>query len=434
MHDMYDIYNNSYEELRSYYDDTLNKDKTTYKNSNDEPTPMGCVEEMLDKIPSSVWKEGVKVLDPCCGNGNFHLYAWNKLKEAGLSDGEILQDSLYFNDINWDRLANVRKIYRNPANMTMLDFLKYPEEEKYDIVYANPPYAKFTKEGTRASKNHTMVRDFLSKSLNLLKNNGYLVFIIPDNWMSLADRNKVIGEITENQFTYLNIHGAKKWFPKIGSSFTWLVLQKRKAKDDYEVDCKYKGKLWSSVVKSGKRNFIPLLWTETVQSIFSKTIEKNNEKFTVQTSSDLHKYTRRENIRAEQDGKFKYKLIHTPKQTVWADRPHKFQDGYKCFISTTDKYSTFVDSCGMTQSIAFIRCKDQKQAEKYKKILDHELYVFLNNVCRWGNFNNIRILQRFPVPKNEIDIYESFSITKSEQEFIKQFQDMKKISLTKDKK
>ena len=428
---MCDIYNNSYEELKSYYDDVLNKDKTTYKNSNDEPTPLGCIEEMLDKIPSSVWKEGVKVFDPCCGNGNFHLYAWNKLKEGGLSDKEIVQDSLYFNDINWDRLANVRKVYGEPINMTMFDFLKYPEEEKYDIVHANPPYAKFTKEGKRASKNHTMVRDFLSKSLKLLKDNGYLVFIIPDNWMSLADRNKVIEEITENQFIYLNIHGAKKWFPKIGSSFTWLVLQKKRAKDNYEVDCTYKGKVWNSTVKPGKRAFIPLLWTDTAQSIFAKTIEKNNEKFIVQTSSDLHKYTKKENIRTVQDSKFKYKLIHTPKQTVWANRPHKFHNGYKCFISTTDKYSIFVDNCGMTQSIAFIRCKDKKQAENFKKILDHELYVFLNNVCRWGNFNNIRILQKFPVPKNEIDIYGSFSITENEKKFIKQFQNIKNNKLDK---
>jgi hypothetical protein len=114
-------------------------------------------------------------------------------------------------------------------------------------------------------------------------------------------------------------------------------------------------------------------------------------------------------------------LIHTPKQTVYASRPHKFQEGYKVFISTTDKYKVFVDECGMTQSIVFIRCDTKVQAETYKNILEHPLYVFLNNICRWGNFNNIRILQSFPIPQLPVgDIYEYFNITPEEIQYIEE--------------
>ena len=412
------INNNTYEQLKQNFDSVLNVDKSTYKNSNDEPTPIGCIEEMLDRIPDSAWTPNVKILDPCCGNGNFHLYAWNKLRQKGLSNNDIVENNLFFNDINLARLQNVKSLYGNNCNITTHDFLKYPEHEKYDIIYANPPYAKFTKDNKRASKNHTLVRDFLSKSLKLLNDGGYLVYIIPNNWMSLADRNVVIKELTQYQFIHLNIHGAKKWFPKIGSSFTWLVMQKTEAKDDYTVECTYKKQKWESVIRNTQRSFIPLLWSKEVQSIFSKTIEVDNEKFKVQTSSDLHKYTKRDNISATQGETYRHKLIHTPKQTVWADRPHKFQDGYKCFISTTDKYSTFVDNCGMTQSIAFIRCEDKQEALRYSNILNHKLYLFLNNLCRWGNFNNIRILQKFPIPNDPDNIYDSFNITKDEIQFI----------------
>ncbi len=120
---------------------------------------------------------------------------------------------------------------------------------------------------------------------------------------------------------------------------------------------------------------------------------------------------------------FKYKLIHTPKQTVYSSRPHKFQDGYKIFISTTDKYNVFIDNCGMTQSIAFILCLDEEQAKKYVQILQHPLYVFINNICRWGNFNNIRILQNFPIPTveyygNHRELYNHFNISSEEIEYI----------------
>ena len=77
----------------------------------------------------------------------------------------------------------------------------------------------------------------------------------------------------------------------------------------------------------------------------------------------------------------------------------------------------------MTQSIVFILCLNEEQAQKYLQILQHPLYVFINNICRWGNFNNIRILQSFPIPTieysgNHQEIYDHFNITKEEQEYI----------------
>ena len=109
--------------------------------------------------------------------------------------------------------------------------------------------------------------------------------------------------------------------------------------------------------------------------------------------------------------------MHTPKQTVWASRAHKYQDGYKVFISTTDKYGVFVDSCGMTQSIAFIRCSSEEEAHKLAKILEHPIYKFINDICRWGNFNNIRILQNLPIIR-DVDPYDALNITSEEREFI----------------
>ena len=90
--------------------------------------------------------------------------------------------------------------------------------------------------------------------------------------------------------------------------------------------------------------------------------------------------------------------------------------------TTTDKYKVFVDNCGMTQSIVFIRCSCLDDANHIKMVLEHPLYVFINNLCRWGNFNNIRILQSFPIPQidsyDEDAIYKYFNITEQEIKFI----------------
>ena len=422
------IETSTFEELKIYYDDVLNKDKSTYKSSNDEPTPISCIQEMLQKIPNELWeRDNLQILDPCCGNGNFTLPLFYKLLSQ-YSKTDILEKIMKFNDINEQRLANVRKIYRSDLYNVQIgnnDFLSINGNSVlYDLILTNPPYAKFLENGKRASKNHNLIKDFVEKALSLLKPNGYLLFITPDNWLSYADRNTLIETSTCLQIIHLDIHSAKKYFKKIGSSFTWYVIQNRPFYKNIEISGMWKNKPYSGSVISQKRKYIPLLYNETVRSILSKTID--NEaliKYEIKTSSDLHRYTKTQFISNDMCETYKYKLIHTPKQTVYASRPHKYQEGYKVFISTTDKYHVFVDNCGMTQSIVFILCDSEEQAKKYVKILQHPLYLFINNICRWGNFNNIRILQRFPIPLIDYsgshdEIYNFFQITREEIKYM----------------
>ena len=415
--------NSSFNELQTYYDNILNQDKDTYKTSNDESTPINCVCEMVNKIPEELWnRNNLSILDPCCGNGNFFVVILFKLLVKN-NKKTILEDILLFNDINNDRLNNIRKIFCNEKynlQITNEDFITMEfDDKKYDLVVANPPYAKILKNGKRASKNHNLIKIFVEKSLKLLKPEGYLLFITPDNWMSYADRNTLIKTITSLQVIHLDIHNAKKYFKKIGSSFTWYVIQNCESYKDISISGKWKKNKYECAVLSMKRNYIPLLYNSIVQSILSKTIDNVNiQKFHIETSSFLHRYTKSKYISSTETETFKYKLIHTPKQTVYSSKPHKYQEGYKVFISLTSGYNVFIDNCGMTQSIAFVLCSDEEQAKFYSSILKHPLYVFINNICRWGNFNNVRILQHFPIPKDTENIYEYFNITYNERQFI----------------
>lgn len=422
------IDNSNFKTLKEHYDNILNLDKSTYQSSNDEPTPLDCIIDMINKIPEELWdRDDLSILDPCCGNGNFALPVLFKLLDKNHTIKNIVENIIHFNDINIARLNNVKKIYCNNKynlNITSFDYLTNNYTKKYDLVMANPPYAKLLENGKRASKNHNLIKDFIEKTLQILKPNGYLLFITPDNWMSYADRNTLIETLTSLQIIHLDIHSAKKYFKKIGSSFTWYVIQNCNSYKNINVSGIWKKKTYESSVVSCVRKYIPLVYNNIVYNILQKTIDNASlKKFNVKTSSDLHKYTKAEFISDSKNDKFKYKLIHTPSQIVYSSRPHKFQDGYKVFIATTDKYQVFIDNCGMTQSIVFIQCVDETQAKKYLNILQHPLYVFLNNICRWGNFNNIRILQSFPIPEIEYtgehnEIYSYFNISLEEIQFI----------------
>ena len=420
---------NSFEALKEYIDNILNKDRSLFKTSNDEPTPLECCEEMLSKIPSSFWSnKDLKILDPCAGYGNFEIILHKILTNNSYSTKDILEKIITFNEINEKRISLINEIFcghKYKLNITKHDFLEYPNDIKYDLQIANPPYAKFceTKDNNgnivmkRASKNHTLVRDFIKRSLDICKEGGFIVYIVPNNWMSLADRNTIIKLLTKYQFHYLDIGTCKKYFPKVGSSFTYFILEKTPFYKDFNVSCLYRKKIYNSIVKSQLRDFIPLCYNNLVQSILNKVLSGPN-KFGIETTSDLHKYTKRHLIDKKESEEYKYKLIHTDKQTVYSKIPHKYQEGYKVFISTTGEWNLFVDNCGMTQSIAFIRTNDEESAKKYKKILEHPLYKFINDVCRWGNFNCIRILQRMSIPEDDNDIYKSFDISKEEICFI----------------
>ncbi len=393
-----------FEVIKNYFN-ALNEDQNHFINSNDICTPMECVKEMVDKIPVEFWDiKNLKILDSCCGNGNFHAYVATKTPLK----------NLYFNDINEKRIDNLIQYFGKNVNLTNKDFLSFNDDEKYDLIVSNPPYAKFN-DNVRVSKNHNLSRGFIEKALLLTKDGGYILFIVPNNWMSYSDRNILPKELSKFQFLHLDIHGAKKWFSKVGSSFTWFLLQKVPNKKAFTIANNYIIKDEQEVILDKNSNYIPLYYSKIVKSIFDKTINnKENTKYLIETTSNLHRFTKKEFISEEKTTEFKYRLIHTPTQTVWSKIPHKYQNGFKVFISLTNQYSTFIDDCGMTQSVAFVRCKDLKEAKKVKQELDNEIYIFINNLTRYGNFNNIRILQQFP-------ILNTFTITTKELDFIQSF-------------
>lgn len=393
--------------------DNLNIDKSHFVNSNDICTPMDCVKEMVDSIPENFWQQSnLKILDSCCGNGNFFAYIALKTPLS----------NLYFNEINPKRIANVYDYFGKNINLTTQDFLTFNEiysneNDKFDLVVSNPPYAKFNNSNDkRVSKNHNLSRDFIFKALQITKKGGYILFVVPNNWMSFSDRNILPKLLSNYQFLYLDIGGAKKYFKNVGSSFTWFLLQKIDNTKPFLVNNNYvfKNDL-QSVILDKNSSFIPLYYSEIVRSILNKTINnKSLPKYNIQTSSNLHKTTKKQYLSNAKNDEFKYKIIHTPTQTIYSKQAHIYQNGYKVFLSLTNQFQVFIDNCGMTQSIAFIRCENKAQAEQIKTELEQPIYKFLNNITRYGNFNNVRVLQNFPK-------WNSFELTPQENDFINNF-------------
>ena len=106
------IGNKSVEDIFCVYN-ALNTDQSHFTSRDDICTPMECVKTMIDYIPEELWKrKNIKILDACCGNGNFGAYCQFKT--------DI--NNIYFNDINDKRLENCKTLL-NPAHIMKMDIL-----------------------------------------------------------------------------------------------------------------------------------------------------------------------------------------------------------------------------------------------------------------------------------------------------------------------
>jgi hypothetical protein len=174
------------------------------------------------------------------------------------------------------------------------------------------------------------------------------------------------------------------------------------------------------------RSYLPLLYGRVVQSILEKTVEQGHGGPTIgaAVSCEFHRTTKKAILSDCQTVLFCHRVVHTPTQTLWASRAHALQGRVKIFISITDKYSVWVDAgeSGMTQAVLYVLCGSVSEAECLRAQLMHPLFVFLNNICRWGKFNNIRVVQSFPkIPMGVVDergIFDYFGLTDSERVFV----------------
>jgi hypothetical protein len=205
-------------------------------------TSMVLVNEMLDKLPVDVWKNSsLKWLDPCCGMGNYSIAAYLRLME-GLKDEikdvsarkkHILENMLYMCEINMKNVFICKQIFdinnEYKLNVHQGDFLEFNPKvtfnvDEFDIIYGNPPYQE--KEATGDNK---LYLEFTKISLKILKDNMYLLFITPrsilDYLLHVEKNRKYIDNFY--QLKYIAIETSNKYFPNVGSTFAYFLLEKK---------------------------------------------------------------------------------------------------------------------------------------------------------------------------------------------------------------
>ena len=419
-------------------------------------TPLELVNEMLDKLPNEVWSNpNLKFLDPATGIGNFPVMVYLKLMD-GLKYFElnpekrrkhILENMLYMVEIDKLNVFLLKKVFcgniynlnifegsfvketnnkkvdilfgNKPINKKEnLEFEKKISEIKFDIILGNPPFQNTDENGKRKAILNNLWSLFLYYSYNLIKTNGYLLFINPTGWMTNGFKYKDI--LYKNWLIYLNINECDKWFPSVGSQFSYYLIQKTTQKKDTFVVCKYNKKIYkSTLLISNNLEFIPSLLTKESLSIIKKFYNNDIEKISFNSSNELHHFYKKQLV-GECNKKFIYPIRHTKKNNnLCSSIQHSLFNKNKILLNISGDLEPIYDNgkLGMTEAQMYLLTNKKN----YINILNSKLYKFIFKICKWSGFNILSIFKDIPfITENKTDeeLYKIFKLTKDEIKLI----------------
>jgi len=131
---------------------------------------------------------------------------------------------------------------------------------RYDIIVANPPYSKVDKKFVEINKGKIKTQpiwqDFVKKSINNLKEDGYMVMVHPGGW---KDSDGIFKEtqnlLKERQVLELNINDDRKGFQLFGktTSFDYYILKNCKNYTKTKIVCDN----IETIIDISKMDFIP---------------------------------------------------------------------------------------------------------------------------------------------------------------------------------
>ncbi len=142
---------------------------------------IGFVETPLEiarlMVKLSTVKKNSSVLDTGCGMGVF----LDELDKAGYTN-------CYGIEIDQELYEVCKRKFEGKYTILLSDFLTFNPKEKFDLIIGNPPYVHFnqlTLETQEITKKILKTREcdiyyaFILKSIELLKDNGELIYIVP---------------------------------------------------------------------------------------------------------------------------------------------------------------------------------------------------------------------------------------------------------------
>jgi hypothetical protein len=245
---MYNKVKKIYEMTENEIDEFMNQHLPTKKLEKDKYgevfTSPVLINKILDLFPKSVWTNSkLTWLDPSVGVGFFMICVYIRLMN-GLKKWEpnekkrskhIIENMLYMVEINKKNCNICKTIFGANVRLICGDFLadlKFQgrDDTSFDCIVGNPPFQDdygLSKQGKRINggKSKLYERIFL-KSFSILKNGGYLSFVVPDNIFS-GNGSHSYQTLIQNHIPFISFNPSNQsYFHKIQQPVCYFILHK----------------------------------------------------------------------------------------------------------------------------------------------------------------------------------------------------------------
>lgn len=196
---------------------------------------------ILDNVPL---KEDSLVLDPACGAGAFliEVLARNKNNSNNVFGIDIDPLAIKLCDLNAE--LNTERKLKNLFNKNTLknsELGEVLEKNKFDLIVGNPPFKNLKKDNIEYDIKDPIFKEvssgsvnsatlMIAKSFELLKEGGYLGFVLPKNLIRVESFSKLRSFILDN-FCIKTLLDIDHHFKDVRGDQIILILQKEKSEN-----------------------------------------------------------------------------------------------------------------------------------------------------------------------------------------------------------
>jgi predicted RNA methylase len=200
-------------------------------------TPISVVKTVVDELVAERLLDHSKTIcDPCCGTGNFLLYASEYQPDIHSIYGQDLDElSVRIARVNLCLACEIDDVAVLYRNITCEDSLKESQRGNYDIILGNPPWgyrysAEYLKEiapfyQTVSKSGAESFSLFLEHALQQCNRNGIVAFLLPEALCTVKN-HQPIRKILMQESRFISVHYLDNIFSGVQCPAIILVMQK----------------------------------------------------------------------------------------------------------------------------------------------------------------------------------------------------------------
>lgn len=382
------IYEMTENEINEFMNEHLPTKKLEKDKYGEVFTSHVLINKMLDLFPKSVWTNSkLTWLDPSVGIGFFMICVYIRLMN-GLKKWEpnekkrskhIIENMLYMVELNKKNCNICKTIFGTNVHLICGDFLddlifQSSDDIMFDCIIGNPPFQDdygLSESGKRINggKSKLYERIFL-KSFNMLKNGGYLSFVVPDNIFS-GNGSQSYRILIQNHIPFISFNPFNQhFFHKIQQHVCYFILHKQNKPGITTIQ--HDDKL-TFQIKLQDRPVNPIRnWTLNTEKLINQYV--SNERNNVS-------YIRGKSIKSYKGNK--YPVIFTPSKTLQTNN-YTLAPGYgtkkAVIFSISPELSFKIDysgKFGAGPNTFYIPFYSNSEGKKLEKFLNSDTYKTL---------------------------------------------------------